>query len=146
MSSSSRTTSSWRSSGAIVAATVAEVERLLAADDENGLVELLSLGALSLLIESVRSAFMTGARFEMAAIVLPRADRELNGRKEFDVNRAEASSWLAQQVTDTRNTTTDNVREAMDLEGVDADDRKQVFRDVRTMEQEALRTMADSQE
>ena len=34
----------------------------------------------------------------------------------------------------------------MDLEGVDADDRKQVFRDVRTMEQEALKTMADSQE
>lgn len=34
----------------------------------------------------------------------------------------------------------------MDLEGVDADDRKQVFRDVRTMEQEALKTMADNQE
>lgn len=33
----------------------------------------------------------------------------------------------------------------MDLEGVDADDRKQVFRDVRTMEQEALKTMADNQ-
>ncbi|MBX9404820.1 phage head morphogenesis protein [Pseudomonas baetica] len=95
------------------AATVAEVERLLAADDENGLVELLSLGALSLLIESVRSAFIAGARFEMIAIALPRADREQIGRKEFDVNRAEASSWLAQQVTDTRNTATDNVREAI---------------------------------
>lgn len=34
----------------------------------------------------------------------------------------------------------------MDLEGVDADDRKQIFRDVRTMEQEALKTMADNQE
>lgn len=34
----------------------------------------------------------------------------------------------------------------MDLEGIDADDRKQVFRDVRTMEQEALKTMADNQE
>ena len=34
----------------------------------------------------------------------------------------------------------------MDLDGVDADDRKQVFRDVRTMEQEALKTMADNQE
>lgn len=34
----------------------------------------------------------------------------------------------------------------MDLEGVEADDRKQVFRDVRTMEQEALKTMADNQE
>ena len=34
----------------------------------------------------------------------------------------------------------------MDLEGVGADDRKQVFRDVRTMEQEALKTMADNQE
>ena len=95
------------------AVTIAEVERLLAAGDENGLVELLSLGALSLLIESVRSAFIAGARFEMIAIVLPRADREQIGRKEFDVNRAEASSWLAQQVTDTRNTATDNVREAI---------------------------------
>lgn len=95
------------------AATIAEVERLLAAGDENGLVELLSLGALSLLIESVRSAFIAGARFEMIAIALPRADREQIGRKEFDVNRAEASSWLAQQVTDTRNTATDNVREAI---------------------------------
>ncbi|SED33190.1 Phage related hypothetical protein [Pseudomonas mohnii] len=34
----------------------------------------------------------------------------------------------------------------MDLEGVKADNRQQVFRDVRTMEQEALRTMADNQE
>ena len=34
----------------------------------------------------------------------------------------------------------------MDLEGIGADDRKQVFRDVRTMEQEALKTMADNQE
>lgn len=34
----------------------------------------------------------------------------------------------------------------MDLEGVEADYRKQVFRDVRTMEQEALKTMADNQE
>lgn len=34
----------------------------------------------------------------------------------------------------------------MDLEGVEVDSRQQVFRDVRTMEQEALRTMADSQE
>ncbi len=34
----------------------------------------------------------------------------------------------------------------MDLEGVEVDSRQKVFRDVRTMEQEALRTMADSQE
>jgi len=34
----------------------------------------------------------------------------------------------------------------MDLEGVKVDNRQQVFRDVRTMEQEALRTMADNQE
>lgn len=95
------------------AATVAEVERLLAADDENGLVELLSLGALSLLIEAVRSAFIAGARFEMLAIFIPRADRELIGRKEFDVTKAEASTWLTQQVTDTRNTATENVREAI---------------------------------
>lgn len=34
----------------------------------------------------------------------------------------------------------------MDLEGVETDKRRQIFQDVRTMEQEALRTMADSQE
>ena len=34
----------------------------------------------------------------------------------------------------------------MDLEGVEVDDRQHVFRDVRTMEQEALKTMADNQE
>lgn len=34
----------------------------------------------------------------------------------------------------------------MDLEGVEADDRQHVFRDVRTMEQEALKAMADNQE
>jgi len=100
-------------SATVGAATVAEVERLLAAEDENGLVELLSLGALSLLIEAVRSAFISGARFEMVAIVLPRADRTLIGLKEFDVNKAEASSWLVQQVTQTRNTASDNVRDAI---------------------------------
>lgn len=34
----------------------------------------------------------------------------------------------------------------MDLEGVETDKRRQIFQDVRTMEQEALRAMADSQE
>ncbi|MGV6394515.1 hypothetical protein ACTUVN_004479 [Pseudomonas caspiana] len=100
-------------SATVGAVTVAEVERLLAAEDENGLVELLSLGALSLLIESVRYAFLGGARFEMAAIVLPRTDRALIGRKEFDVTKAESSAWLTQQVTQTRATTADNVRDAI---------------------------------
>ena len=100
-------------SATVGAATVAEVERLLAADDENGLVELLSLGAMSLLIEAVRSAFITGARFEMVAIVLPRADRTLIGRKEFDVTKAESSAWLTQRITQTRDTAADNVRDAI---------------------------------
>ena len=95
------------------AATVIEVERLLAAEDENGLVKLLSMGAMALLIESVRSSFIAGGRFEMVAIFIPQADREVVGRKEFDVTSAEASNWLARQVAETRSTTTDNVREAI---------------------------------
>lgn len=97
----------------IDAATVAEVERLLAAEDENGLVTLLGLGALSLLIEAVRSSFVAGARFEMAAIIIPLAERQDIGRKEFDVTRADSSAWVAQQAADVRATTTDNVREAI---------------------------------
>ena len=61
----------------------------------------------------MRSAFIAGARFEMLAIFIPRADRELIGRKEFDVTKVEASTWLTQQVTDTRNTAAENVREAI---------------------------------
>lgn len=95
------------------AATVIEVERLLAADDENGLVQLLSMGAMALLIESVRSSFIAGGRLEMVAIFIPRADRGVIRRKEFDVASAEASNWLARQVTETRSATTDNVREAI---------------------------------
>ncbi|WP_024696152.1 hypothetical protein [Pseudomonas syringae] len=97
----------------IDAATVAEVERLLSQEDENGLVALLGLGALSLLVEAVRSSFVVGARFEMAAIFIPAADRPLVGRKEFDATRTESNAWLNQQAVDVRATTADNVREAI---------------------------------
>lgn len=56
------------------AATVAEVERLIAADDRNGLHALLSLGAMALFTELYRSVFIQGAQNELA------------GRWRFDSN------------------------------------------------------------
>lgn len=45
-------------------ATVAEVERLLAAGDRPGLIQYLSLGSMPVFVELMRSAFVAGARNE----------------------------------------------------------------------------------
>ena len=95
------------------AATVAEVERLIAAEDENGLAQLLGLGALSLLIESIRSAYIAGARFEMVAIFIPAADRPEIGRKEFDATLPPATAWIDQQASQLRAQAQIDVREAI---------------------------------
>jgi len=97
----------------IDAATLAEVERLLAADDENGLVDLLSVGALALLSELVRSAYISGARYELVALIIPAADRGSVGRKEFDVTRAPAAAWVDQQAQALRASASSEVREAI---------------------------------
>lgn len=49
------------------AATVAEVERLIAEDDRDSLAVLLSLGSLTLFTELFRTAFIQGAQNELAA-------------------------------------------------------------------------------
>lgn len=97
----------------IDAATLAEVERLLTNDDENGLVELLGLGALALLAELVRNAYISGARYELVAIIIPAADRSTVGRKEFDVTRVPAATWIDQQAKDLRASASSEVREAI---------------------------------
>lgn len=56
------------------AATVAEIERLIAEDDRDGLAVLLSLGSLTLFTELFRTAFIQGAQNELA------------GRWRFDSN------------------------------------------------------------
>lgn len=55
-------------------ATVAEIERLIAEDDREGLVALLTLGSMSAFTELFRAAFMRGANNELA------------GRWRFDSN------------------------------------------------------------
>ncbi|WP_062390942.1 hypothetical protein [Pseudomonas abietaniphila] len=97
----------------ISAATLAEVERLLSQNDEDGLVALLSLGAMALLAELVRSAYIGGARFEFAAIFIPAADRPIVGRKEFDVALQPAANWIQQQTQSLRSTASAEVREAI---------------------------------
>ncbi|WP_323615365.1 hypothetical protein [Pseudomonas putida] len=98
---------------AVDAAVIAEVERLIAEDDEQGLVALLSLGALAVFAEAMRGAFLAGGRFEMVAIVLPAPLRREIGRKEFDPSTEQAQVRIAQQVQQVRQVSADGVREAI---------------------------------
>ncbi|RRV49579.1 hypothetical protein [Pseudomonas sp. p106] len=98
---------------AVDAAVIAEVERLIAEDDEQGLVALLSLGALAVFAEAMRGAFLVGGRFEMVAIVLPAPLRREIGRKEFDPSTEQAQARIAQQVQQARQASTDGVRDAI---------------------------------
>lgn len=50
------------------AVTVAEVERLIAEDDRDGLAVLLSLGSLTIFIELFRTAFIQGAQNELVRL------------------------------------------------------------------------------
>ncbi|MBT9303297.1 phage head morphogenesis protein [Pseudomonas sp. TAE6080] len=93
----------------VSAATVAEVERLIAEEDEEGLVALLSLGALSAFLELARSVFIAGAKFEVKAIVIP---REL-GRFEFDVRQPAAEKWVAAKAEEIRANAAIDVRAAI---------------------------------
>lgn len=98
---------------AVDAAVIAEVERLIAQDDEQGLVALLSLGALAAFAEAMRGAFLAGGRFEMVAIVLPAPLRREIGRKEFDPSSQLAQARVAQQVEQIRQVSADGVRDAV---------------------------------
>lgn len=93
----------------VSAATVAEVERLIADEDEEGLVALLSLGALSAFLELARSVFIAGAKFEVKAIIIP---RDL-GRFEFDVRQPAADKWVAAKAEEIQANAAIDVRAAI---------------------------------
>ena len=91
------------------AATVAEVERLIAEEDEDGLAALLSLGALSAFLELARSVFIAGAKFEVKAIVIPRDI----GRFEFDARAPVAEKWVSAKAEEIRANSAIDVRAAI---------------------------------
>jgi len=91
------------------AATVAEVERLIAEEDENGLAALLSMGAMAAFLELIRNAYLAGAKFEIKAIAIPKD----MGRFEFDARKAEPEQWLADKAEEIRRDADLNVREAI---------------------------------
>ncbi len=98
---------------AVDAAVIAEVERLIAEEDEQGLISLLSLGALAAFAEAMRGAFLAGGRVEMIAIVIPAPLRREIGRKEFDPSTEQAQARIAQQVQQARQVSADSVRDAI---------------------------------
>lgn len=84
-------------------ATVAEVERLIAADDRDGLAALLSLGALTLFTELFRTAFIQGAQNELA------------GRWRFDSNTWAVINLLMGEYASIRDTSDMDLRKTIDV-------------------------------
>lgn len=85
------------------AATVAEVERLIAEDDRDGLVVLLSLGGLTLFTELFRTAFIQGAQNELA------------GRWRFDSNTWAVINLLIGEYASIRDTSDMDLRKTIDV-------------------------------
>lgn len=84
-------------------ATVAEVERLIAADDRDGLAVLLSLGALTLFTELFRTAFIQGAQNELA------------GRWRFNSNTWAVINLLMSEYASIRDTSDMDLRKTIDV-------------------------------
>lgn len=85
------------------AATVAEVERLIAEDDRDGLAVLLSLGSLTLFTELFRTAFIQGAQNELA------------GRWRFDSNTWAVINLLMGEYRAISNTADMDLRKTIDV-------------------------------
>lgn len=85
------------------AATVAEVERLIAEDDRDGLAALLSLGGLSLFTELFRTAFIQGANNELA------------GRWRFDSNTWAVINLLMGEYRSISDTSAMDLRKTIDV-------------------------------
>ncbi len=85
------------------AATVAEVERLIATDDRDGLAALLSLGALTLFTELFRTAFIQGAQNELA------------GRWRFDSNTWAVINLLMVEYRSISDTAAMDLRKTIDV-------------------------------
>jgi len=85
------------------AATVAEVERLIAEDDRDGLAVLLSLGSLTLFTELFRTAFIQGAQNELA------------GRWRFDSNTWAVINLLMGEYRSISDTSAMDLRKTIDV-------------------------------
>jgi len=85
------------------AATVAEVERLIAEDDRDGLAALLSLGSLTLFTELFRTAFIQGAQNELA------------GRWRFDSNTWAVINLLMGEYRSISDTSDMDLRKTIDV-------------------------------
>lgn len=85
------------------AATVAEVERLIAEDDRDGLVALLSLGSLTIFTELFRTAFIQGAQNELA------------GRWRFDSNTWAVINLLMGEYRSISDTSAMDLRKTIDV-------------------------------
>lgn len=85
------------------AATVAEVERLIAEDDRDGLAALLSLGSLTLFTELFRTAFIQGAQNELA------------GRWRFDSNTWAVINLLMEEYRSIQDTSAMDLRKTIDI-------------------------------
>lgn len=85
------------------AATVAEVERLIAEDDRDGLDTLLSLGSLTLFTELFRTAFIQGAQNELA------------GRWRFDSNTWAVINLLMGEYRSISDTAAMDLRKTIDV-------------------------------
>lgn len=85
------------------AATVAEVERLIAEDDRDGLAVLLSLGSLTLFTELLRTAFIQGAQNELA------------GRWRFDSNTWAVINLLMGEYRSISDTSDMDLRKTIDV-------------------------------
>lgn len=85
------------------AATVAEVERLIAEDDRDGLAALLSLGGLTLFTELFRTAFIQGAQNELA------------GRWRFDSNTWAVINLLMGEYRSISDTSAMDLRKTIDV-------------------------------
>ena len=85
------------------AATVAEVERLIAEDDRDGLAVLLSLGSLTLFTELFRAAFIQGAQNELA------------GRWRFDSNTWAVINLLMGEYRSISDTSDMDLRKTIDV-------------------------------
>lgn len=84
-------------------ATVAEVERLIAEDDRDGLHALLTLGAMGLFTELFRTAFIRGAQNELA------------GRWRFDSNTWAVINLLMGEYRAISDTAAIELRKAIDV-------------------------------
>lgn len=84
-------------------ATVAEVERLIAEDDRDGLAVLLSLGSLTLFTELFRTAFIQGAQNELA------------GRWRFDSNTWAVINLLMGEYRSISNTSAMDLRKTIEV-------------------------------